>query len=41
MRFAGHGGYRWIDYNQVDKLTEQTHIHNTIQIIENLTGQRK
>ncbi len=34
---AGHG-YRWIDYREVDELTERDHIERTRRIIETTTG---
>ncbi len=33
-------GYRWIDYQQVDEVTERDHLHRAIEIHERLTGER-
>jgi len=41
---AGHEicshGYRWIDYQYVDKTQEQQHLDQAIEIIQNITGAR-
>ena len=44
MHQAGHEicshGYRWIDYQWVDKEEEREHLHTAIQILERITGER-
>ncbi len=41
---AGHElcshGYRWINYQNIDEATEREHIHQAIEIIARLTGER-
>lgn len=41
---AGHEicshGYRWIDYQHVDKATEREHMQKAISVIESVTGER-
>jgi putative urate catabolism protein len=44
LHAAGHEicshGYRWIDYQHVDKATERAHMHKAIEVIKDATGER-
>jgi putative urate catabolism protein len=44
LHAAGHEicshGYRWIDYQHVDKATERAHMHKAIEVITDATGER-
>lgn len=44
LHAAGHEicshGYRWIDYQYIDEVTEREHIQKAIRVIENATGER-
>jgi len=44
MHQAGHEicshGYRWIDYQYMDKQEERQHLHKAIEILQGITGER-